>query len=263
MVNEDDDSLAERIYAQQIEPQLIAADLRARGVNVDIAFVNHDDVEGVEVQCEGCGRVARTDSTPPPSAVVMCPRCLAAAGAVPLQMETMPAGGDPMVVAMRLSLAALCRTLNEDGWDQNPTLWAAYRDMVEGEPAFLLDFVPVAGQETFSSLDTKPSDLLAVLASYVEQENGLAGAPPGIFAFVFASEAYMSTNFENPERDEVRIIGAVDRGGFHYAYIHVRETGEVTIQSGRPGEGTDYLSGYVMDSLRRLIEACPSETDWG
>lgn len=170
---------------------------------------------------------------------------------------------DVVTQAMCLSMAALCHRLNEDGWDQNPSLWLACRELGESDDALSFRIEPVAGEDAFGSLGTSPSDTLALLAWHAEKTGALNEAPSDAFAFVFVSEAYMSTNVEEPERKEVRIIGAVDRAGFRYSYIFFRETGEELMEAGRPGEGDTHLSGRVMESLTRLIDACPTTTDWG
>lgn len=167
---------------------------------------------------------------------------------------------DPVVEAMQYAIARLCVELDAHGWDQNPTLWVVTRVMVPDEASFILEFEQVAGQDVFETLDIPPGDVLDVLADLAEKSED--SIPDSAFAFVFASEAYVSTNFEHPERREARVLGAVDRGGFGYGHLHFRDTEEVRMEVDRPGENSLALSGYVYQSLRRLIEASPAPTSW-
>lgn len=77
MVNEDDESLVEHMIDRQVMPQLIAEDLRSKGVRIDVAMANTSpDAEGYEVTCRGCGRTARLAEEPPAGVAVLCPLCV-------------------------------------------------------------------------------------------------------------------------------------------------------------------------------------------
>lgn len=74
--------LAKEIVKNQIEPQRVAADLRAEGLDIDVAFAytGSEDLDGfvVDVTCSVCGRTARLPeaSAPKPGQVALCPRCI-------------------------------------------------------------------------------------------------------------------------------------------------------------------------------------------
>lgn len=77
MVNEDDESLVEHIIERQVLPQLIAADVRSKGVSIDVAMANTNlDGEGYLVSCFNCGRQARLPFEPPQGKGVVCPLCI-------------------------------------------------------------------------------------------------------------------------------------------------------------------------------------------
>lgn len=68
--------MATRIMANQIQPQIIAEDLRRDGVPASVVFVNTGrHAEGHQVQCSLCGRVGRLPQPLPPDLPVVCPRC--------------------------------------------------------------------------------------------------------------------------------------------------------------------------------------------
>jgi CxxC-x17-CxxC domain-containing protein len=69
-------NLAEHMHDNQVEPQLRAAELRTRGLDVTTAMVDTTPgAQGFEVACAGCGRTARLPFEPPPGKAVVCPRC--------------------------------------------------------------------------------------------------------------------------------------------------------------------------------------------
>ncbi len=68
--------LAQHMLDNQVAPQETAAELRRKGVGVDVTFVNTAaDAKGFEVRCAGCGCTARMPTAPPAGRQVFCPDC--------------------------------------------------------------------------------------------------------------------------------------------------------------------------------------------
>lgn len=71
--------LAEHMVRQQLEPQLLAEQARADGIDLDTVFVNTGpEAEGYEVTCNGCGRTAKLPFPVPEGKVALCPDCMRA-----------------------------------------------------------------------------------------------------------------------------------------------------------------------------------------
>lgn len=71
------DGLTAHVIRNQVEPQVFAAEMHMRGVQVDTALVSTDpQAEGFEISCWNCGSTARVPVELPKGKAAMCPECV-------------------------------------------------------------------------------------------------------------------------------------------------------------------------------------------
>lgn len=69
--------MADHMIRNQIEPELIAQQMRGEGYDVETSFVNtNPEAQGYRVTCSGCGRVATLPTPIPEGRAALCPNCI-------------------------------------------------------------------------------------------------------------------------------------------------------------------------------------------
>jgi hypothetical protein len=183
----------------------------------------------------------------------------------------MRAMSDVVKNAMRAALRDIDEHIEQEaGWDVDPSLWVVARDLTKD--GFGLWFMPVLQGHAFVGEGKHPSDVLAEVADAAQVTK--PPLPENLFAVAFISEAWAVMNagpeadqlieprrlHTHKDRQEIRVIGAVDLAGIHYTYARFRDSEERVDYAARPSEAHEVegvvASGYVLESLERLLEAC-------
>lgn len=172
---------------------------------------------------------------------------------------------DTIIEAMTDALRRMNDDIETRGWDQPASLWVVRREITEDD---ILLSISLAVSPNMFAME-HPPELLAQIADAAEEYK--VGAGENVFAFVFVSEAWMVEGpeairaadpgglHEHPDRIEIRSIVAVDIAGFRYTHNFARETRERMEMVTRRGEGTNFSSGYIFESLTRLVNATLQE----